>query len=263
MINKSNHPFHIVDASPWPLLISVATLSLVASLVEFIHKKTFFSLILSFLFIFIIRFQWWRDVARERTFQGLHTYSIVRNLKWGIILFILSEILFFISFFWSFFHFSLTPNIELGSSWPPTGVNTFNYLGVPFLNTLILLSSGITVTWSHKALDSNKPHKASNSLITTVVLGFYFTLIQAIEYAESSYSIPDSSFGSAFFVATGFHGIHVIIGRIFLVVTLIRCVKGNFPYNHYFGFEAASWYWHFVDVVWLFLFCSIYWWASN
>jgi len=179
-----------------------------------------------------------------------------------MILFILSEICFFFSFFWAFFHSSLVPTIELGSVWPPQGIEVLNPFSVPLLNTAVLLSSGATVTWAHHAIISGKRDEAIQGLFLTLILGALFTSLQVMEYIEASFCIADSVYGSVFFVATGFHGLHVIIGTTFLAVCWFRLLYHQFTRHHHFGFEAASWYWHFVDVVWLFLYVCIYWWGS-
>lgn len=212
--------------------------------------------------LILISFTWWRDVSRERTFQGLHTIIVTTGLKWGIVLFITSEVFFFVSFFWAFFHASLSTNVELGSYWPPIGIQPFNPWGVPLLNTIILISSGVRVTWCHKAIELNHHSQSFRSLIITVFLGIYFTVFQAIEYVEATFSIAESVYGSRFFVATGFHGLHVIVGTLFLLVGLIRLRTGILSRFHHFGLVGAIWYWHFVDVVWLFLFCWIYVWGA-
>jgi len=207
--------------------------------------------------------QWWRDISREGRYQGLHTEIVEIGLRWGIILFITSEVIFFLSFFWAFFHSSLSPNIELGCSWPPMGVDAFDPWKVPLINTIILLSSGVRVTWSHHSLIEGNFSRSKQSLVITIALGIYFTFIQLLEYVEASFSISDSSFGSTFFVATGFHGLHVLVGTLFLLFTLLRITIGVLSRKHHFGFEASAWYWHFVDVVWLFLFVTIYWWGGK
>nr|YP_009228832.1 cytochrome c oxidase subunit III [Calliphora chinghaiensis]ALS20014.1 cytochrome c oxidase subunit III [Calliphora chinghaiensis] len=207
-------------------------------------------------------YQWWRDVSREGTFQGLHTDAVTTGLRWGMILFILSEILFFVSFFWAFFHSSLSPSIELGAMWPPMGITPFNPFQIPLLNTVILLTSGITVTWAHHSLMEGNHSQTTQGLFFTVILGIYFTILQAYEYIEAPFTIADSVYGSTFFMATGFHGVHVLIGTTFLLVCLIRHLSNHFSKTHHFGFEAAAWYWHFVDIVWLFLYISIYWWGG-
>jgi len=181
-------------------------------------------------------------------------------LKLGIILFITSEVFFFVSFFWGYFHRRLSPNIDIGQIWPPYFINSFNPINVPLLNTIILLSSGVSVTWSHHAILKNQMKKANFSLLLTVLLGLYFSLLQGIEYFQAEFCIRDSIYGSRFFIATGFHGLHVIIGSTFLLICYIRIKNFEFSSNHLIGFEAAAWYWHFVDIVWIFLYISIYWW---
>nr|YP_009434130.1 cytochrome c oxidase subunit III [Hycleus marcipoli]APB02783.1 cytochrome c oxidase subunit III [Hycleus marcipoli] len=257
-----NHPFHLVDVSPWPILGSFTALMLMTGIIKWFHLLNSNLLLLSFICMLMIMYQWWRDVSREGTFQGLHTFNVTIGLRWGMILFITSEVLFFISFFWGFFHNSLAPAIDIGMMWPPKGIQTFNPIQIPLLNTLILLTSGLTVTWAHHSLMENNYNQALQGLISTVILGIYFSLLQGYEYYESSFTIADAAYGSSFFMATGFHGIHVIIGTTFLLVCLIRHYMNHFSQIHHFGFEAAAWYWHFVDVVWLFLYISIYWWGS-
>lgn len=229
--------------------------------IKWFHLSNRQLFLLRFLSLLIIIYQWWRDIARERTFQGHHTSKVVLSIRWGIILFITSEVFFFISFFWGFFHSSLSPSIELGILWPPKGINTFNPLEIPLLNTLILLRSGLSVTWAHHSLIENNFRQRWKSLLLTIILGIYFSILQAYEYIEAPFAISDSVYGSSFFIATGFHGLHVIIGTIFLLVSLLRLLNNHFSATHHFGFEAAAWYWHFVDVVWLFLYLSIYWWG--
>nr|QWB85695.1 cytochrome c oxidase subunit III [Peithona prionoides] len=262
MSTNKNHPFHLVEISPWPILSALGTMTMMTGLIKWFHLYKINLFFLGLLIIILIMYQWWRDIVRESTFQGLHTYSVTMGLRWGMILFITSEIFFFISFFWGFFHNSLSPSIELGMNWPPKGIQTFNPIEIPLLNTLILLTSGLTVTWAHHSLMENNFKQTFQSLILTVILGIYFSILQGYEYIEAPFTISDAIYGSSFFMATGFHGLHVIIGTTFLLVCLIRHYKLHFSSIHHFGFEAAAWYWHFVDVVWLFLYISIYWWGS-
>nr|QUT09632.1 cytochrome c oxidase subunit 3 [Tenuilapotamon latilum kaiyangense] len=258
----NHHPYHLVDVSPWPLTGSISAMMLTTGLVKWFHQYNMNLVLLSFIATILTMIQWWRDVTRESTYQGLHTSTVMMGLRWGMILFILSEILFFFSFFWAFFHSSLSPTIEIGLYWPPLNIQPFNPFQIPLLNTTILLSSGATVTWAHHAIMENNHNQATQSLALTVILGIYFTSLQAYEYLEAAFSIADSAFGSTFFVATGFHGLHVIIGTSFLSVCLFRLLNHHFSSNRHVGFEAAAWYWHFVDVVWLFLYIFIYWWGS-
>nr|YP_011010620.1 cytochrome c oxidase subunit 3 [Halobates sexualis]WPW47300.1 cytochrome c oxidase subunit 3 [Halobates sexualis] len=261
-MKKSNHPFHLVDPSPWPLTGSIGAMTMTSGMVMWFHMKNPTLMMLGIMILLLTMIQWWRDIVREGTYQGKHTIMVTNGLKWGMILFIISEIFFFISFFWAFFHSSLAPTIEIGMSWPPKGIKTFNPMDIPLLNTTILLSSGITITWAHHSIMNKNHSQTISGLFLTVTLGIYFTMLQAYEYFESPFTISDSVYGSCFFMATGFHGIHVIIGTTFLLVCLIRTMKFHFSNKHHFGFEAAAWYWHFVDVVWLFLYISIYWWGS-
>nr|WKU84170.1 cytochrome c oxidase subunit III [Somula decora] len=262
MSTHSNHPFHLVDYSPWPLTSAIGTMTLVSGLVKWFHQYNMSLILLGTTITILTVYQWWRDVSRESTFQGLHTYPVTMGLRWGMILFILSEVLFFSSFFWAFFHSSLSPAIELGAIWPPLGIIPFNPFQIPLLNTTILLASGITVTWAHHSLMSNNHSQTTQGLFFTVLLGIYFTILQAYEYIEAPFTIADAVYGSTFFMATGFHGLHVLIGTTFLLICLIRHLNNHFSKNHHFGFEAAAWYWHFVDIVWLFLYVSIYWWGG-
>nr|QIV24840.1 cytochrome c oxidase subunit III [Sceleocantha sp. 4 MJ-2019] len=262
MNTHKNHPFHLVDVSPWPLLGALSAMSIMMGMIKWFHFYNSDLLLFSLFITTLIMYQWWRDIVREATYQGLHTFNVTIGLRWGMILFITSEVFFFISFFWGFFHNSLSPSIELGMTWPPKGIQTFNPIEIPLLNTLILLTSGLTVTWAHHSLMENNYTQAKQGLLLTVTLGIYFTILQAYEYLEAPFTIADAAYGSSFFVATGFHGIHVIIGTTFLLICLIRHILSHFSSIHHFGFEAAAWYWHFVDVVWLFLYISIYWWGS-
>jgi len=258
------HPWHLVEPSPWPYVGAMGALGLTVGAVMYFHSFKYGDLLLMFSFIVIIlvMIAWWRDITREATFQGHHTLSVQKSLRLGMLLFILSEVCFFFSFFWGFFHSSLAPSIDIGATWPPVGIHAFNPFEIPLLNTAILLSSGATVTWSHHALVSGNRKESLLALILTVFLGLIFTALQGLEYYEASFSIADSVYGSTFFVATGFHGLHVIIGTTFLIVCFFRLVNHQFTKHHHNGFEASIWYWHFVDYVWIFLYICIYWWGS-
>nr|YP_009526736.1 cytochrome c oxidase subunit III [Ornebius kanetataki]AXY63955.1 cytochrome c oxidase subunit 3 [Ornebius kanetataki] len=261
-MSHSNHPFHLVTFSPWPITGAIGAFSLTSGMIKWFHQINLSLFMLSVLIIILTMIQWWRDITREGTFQGCHTLSVNYGLRWGMILFIISEIFFFISFFWAFFHSSLSPAIDIGCQWPPSGIYPFNPLQIPLLNTAILLASGITVTWAHHSLMENNHSQTTQGLFFTIMLGIYFTILQAYEYLEASFTIADAVYGSTFFMATGFHGLHVIIGTTFLMICLLRHISCHFSSSHHFGFEAAAWYWHFVDVVWLFLYISIYWWGN-
>nr|AWV83255.1 cytochrome oxidase subunit III [Hyalessa maculaticollis] len=258
----NNHPFHLVDYSPWPLSGSIGALTFVSGMIMMFHKLNFSLLLLGVMLLLLTMIQWWRDISREGTFQGLHTFVVTNGLKMGMILFIVSEIFFFISFFWGFFHSSLSPVMDIGMIWPPMGIITFNPMQIPLLNTMILLCSGISITWSHHSMMEGKHYECLMSMLLTVLLGMYFTILQLYEYIEASFCISDSIYGSSFFMSTGFHGIHVIIGTTFIMICFLRQKSFHFSKIHHFGFEASAWYWHFVDVIWLFLYISIYWWGG-
>jgi len=196
----SNHPFHLVNYSPWPLIRSIGAFSIVSGLIKWFHQYELNLFIIRNIIILLTIYQWWRDISRESTFQGLHSIYVIYNLRWGIILFIISEIFFFLSFFWAFFHSSLSPTIELGRIWPPIGIIIFNPFQVPLLNTTILLSSGISVTWSHYSLINNNYSQTSQRLFFTIILGIYFSILQIYEYQEASFSISDAIYGSTFFL---------------------------------------------------------------
>lgn len=261
MSTHSNHPYHLVEKRPWPLISSISALIIVVGLVKWFHELSVRLFLFGVTGTLFVSAQWWRDTVREASFQGVHTNKVMQGLRWGMILFIVSEVLFFFSFFWAYFHSRLRPTVEIGAQWPPTRVRRFNPFQVPLLNTAILLASGATVTWRHHAVLENSHSQAIQGLFITIMLGGYFTALQGLEYWEAAFSISDSVYGSTFFVATGFHGLHVIIGSAFLRVNLYRLVRGHFSRVHHNGLEAAIWYWHFVDVVWLFLYVSIYWWG--
>nr|UBA17434.1 cytochrome c oxidase subunit III [Orestes guangxiensis] len=261
-MNKQNHPYHLVEMSPWPLVGALSTMFMLVGLVMMFQYTSIKITIMGTIMTVMIMIQWWRDVIREGTYQGLHTNMVVKGLRWGMILFIISEVFFFISFFWTFFHSSLSPTAQIGSAWPPVGIMSFNPMQVPLLNTVILLTSGVTVTWAHHSLLNNNIKEMNKSLMITIIMGLYFTTLQAYEYMEAPFTISDSVYGSSFFMATGFHGLHVLIGTTFLIVCMSRQLMYHFSSQHHVGFEAAAWYWHFVDVVWLFLYISIYWWGN-
>jgi len=262
-MTKQKHLFHLVDYSPWPLLTSLGNFLCALNAVAYINQiSNGIDLLFSLIFTIGTMSIWWRDVIREGTFQGHHTTKVQKGLKLGMILFIISEVMFFFAFFWAFFHSSLAPAIEIGSIWPPRELEVFNPWEVPLLNTLILLFSGASVTWAHHALLLENRGEFLKALILTIVLAVIFTMIQGYEYVEAAFRISDGIYGSTFYMATGFHGFHVIVGTIFLSVCLVRGYYFHFTRTHHVGFEAAAWYWHFVDVVWLFLFVSVYWWGN-
>lgn len=260
-MKKLYQPFHLVTISPWPLLRSISLYVVIVGIINWFNNYNFYLFLYGKILILICLIQWWRDVVRERTYQGFHTNMVVKGLKLGIILFILSEVFFFIRIFWCYFHIFLSPRIEIGIIWPPKNILIFNPYDIPLFNTIILLSSGVIITWCHYSLLNRLKFERIISISITITLGIVFTIFQYIEYIEATFSISDSVYGSSFFMSTGFHGLHVLIGTIFLLINLIRIIKNNYSSIHHFGFEARAWYWHFVDVVWLFLYLLLYYWS--
>ena len=261
---KTRHSFHLVDPSPWPLVASLGAFMMTTGGVGYMHKfqsggQLF---LIGFFIILYVMYVWWRDVVREATFEEQHTFAVQRGLRLGMILFIVSEVMFFFAFFWAFFHSSLAPTFNIGGVWPPESITTVQTSGIPLTNTFFLLSSGATVTWAHHAIIVRAKKQALIGLLLTLILAILFTGLQGLEYFEAPFTISDSVFGSCFYMATGFHGFHVFIGTVSLFVSMMRIVFNHFTSTHHFGFESAAWYWHFVDVVWLFLFITVYWWGS-
>ena len=258
------HPYHMVEPSPWPVVGASGALLLAAGGILFMHGVTWIVMAAGIVLVAFTMVVWWRDVVREATSQGHHSPAVQIGLRYGMVLFIASEVMFFVAWFWAFFNAALFPELHAatGGVWPPEGVIPFEAFDLPFLNTLILLTSGSTVTWCHHEIREGHRDKAILALWLTILLGASFTGIQAFEYSHAEFGFREGIYGSTFFMATGFHGFHVLIGTAFLSVCLVRLYKGHFKPDHHFGFEAAAWYWHFVDVVWLFLFCGIYWWGG-
>nr|AKS04281.1 cytochrome c oxidase subunit 3 [Parasagitta elegans] len=257
----NKHPFHLVDASPWPFTSSMGSLFLVSGLAAYVHRYGSMLFCLGLFLVLFSAAQWWRDVTREATFQGKHSHKVESGMRMGMLLFICSEVFFFLAFFWAFFHAALSPNVEVGGVWPPVGIVAIAPFDIPLLNTAVLLSSGATITWAHMSLLNGSWLETQFSLYCTVLLGLYFSMLQLMEYRYAEFSMSDGVYGSTFYVATGFHGLHVVIGTLFISVAAYRNYCFHFTASHHFGFEASAWYWHFVDVVWLFLFLTIYWWG--
>ncbi len=269
-VHIKKHDYHVVDPSPWPIIGSVAALILTSGAVVWMHGGTSLVMIVGFLGVLYTMFGWWRDVIRESR-AGFHTRVVVLGLRYGVILFIASEVMFFVAWFWAFFDASLFAGEAInfqrmeftGGMWPPKGIESLDPWHLPLLNTLILLTSGTTVTWAHHALVHGDRQGLKWGLWCTVILGVLFSICQAYEYHHAHFHFSGNIYGATFFMATGFHGFHVIVGTIFLAVCLMRTYMGDFTPQKHFGFEAAAWYWHFVDVVWLFLFTFIYVWAQG
>lgn len=279
MAGAKNHDYHILPPSYWPLMGSVSALIMATGGIMWMHDKKAFPLVflIGVMGLIATFYLWWRDVIREAK-AGDHTPIVSLHLRYGMILFIASEVMFFVGWFWAWFDFSLFPAAltvadghvaraaagvaEVAGQWPPKGLEVINPFNFPLVNTLILLCSGTTVTYAHHALIHGDRRGLKVGLWATILLGLLFTSIQAYEYLHAPFPFAGLNYGSSFFMATGFHGFHVIVGTIFLIVCLARTYNGDFTPRQHFGFEAAAWYWHFVDVVWLFLFISIYVWGG-
>jgi len=268
MQGKRSHLFHIINPAPWPFLVSIGLFNVLVGVILWLnHYVIAMKIILlsSVILVLLVQF-WFGDIVRESSYEGKHSSAVQNGLKLGMILFIVSEIMFFFGFFWAYFHFSLSPSIEIGCLWPPFGIQIFDYLHVPLYNTFVLLLSGVCVTWCHHSIILKKKAEIYSNVVglfLTILLAIHFTYYQLVEYTEASFNISDSVYGSIFFMATGFHGFHVALGTCFLIVCYYRLLKGHFGLKHHLGLEFAIWYWHFVDVVWLFLYVCVYWWAST
>ncbi len=271
-----HHDYHLVDPSPWPIIGAVGAFLLAVGAISYMHGSPLWYILPGALIVAYTMFGWWRDIVRE-AHAGDHTRVVQLHLRYGMILFIFSEVMFFVGWFWAYFDAALYANEIQQTSrlavtdgqWPPAGTQTFDPWDLPLLNTVVLLLSGTTVTWAHHSLIENNRRGLVWGLVLTVALGLLFTTLQAYEYAHAAFGFNRDGdyggniYGSTFFMATGFHGAHVIIGTVFLFVCLVRAMRGHFTPEQHFGFEAAAWYWHFVDVVWLFLFCAIYIWGAG
>ena len=255
------HPYHLVDPSPWPFIGSISAMVLAVGAVLYMHEEISWVMMLGFLGVLVTMAGWFWEVIKEAEYRGFHNPVVQVGMRYGMALFIASEVMFFVAWFWAYFNAALFPTEQIAAQGPPPGVQTFDTWDLPFLNTLILLMSGITVTWAHHALRENDRKHFMQGLGLTIFLGICFTCVQAYEYSHAAFGFQDGIYPSTFYMATGFHGFHVLVGTIFLIVCFFRGRAGHFKPEHHFGFEAAAWYWHFVDVVWLFLFICIYWWG--
>ena len=269
--HAKNHDYHLVSPSPWPIIGSISVFVMAAGAVLWFHDiMPPWLLLAGTVGVLYTMYGWWSDVIKEGK-AGDHTPVVQMHHRYGMILFITSEVMFFVAWFWAYFDAFFNHDapeqyarIEaMGASWPPIGVELFNPWHLPLFNTLILLTSGTAVTWAHHALLHRDKRGLVWGLVITIALGVLFTCVQALEYSEAGFTFDANLYGAAFFMATGFHGFHVLIGTIFLVVCLARVYAGHFTPQQHLGFEFAAWYWHFVDVVWLFLFLCIYVWGHG
>nr|AMB18831.1 cytochrome c oxidase subunit III [Myocoptes musculinus] len=258
---KKFNPFHLVELSPWPFLSSVNALSFGLSVIIMVTVYNCKLFLMSLILFLFVSFLWGRDIHREGCYEGEHNEEVMAGFKLGMIFFILSECFFFLGMFWAYLHLAQTPPMDLGMVWPPVGVTSFDPKGVPFLNTILLVSSGVSVTWCHHSMEEGSYVETLISLGFTVFLGLVFTCFQALEYYIAGFSFSCSSYSSVYFMGTGFHGLHVIIGSVLLIVSGVRFFFLHSSPNHSVGFECSVWYWHFVDVVWFMLYLVFYWWG--
>ena len=259
---KLKHDYHLVDPSPWPIYVSFSCLFLAIGCIYYMHADVSWAMYVGFALLIYGAYMWFRDVVIESVDHDYHTPVVKIHHRYGMTLFIASEVMFFVAWFWAYFNTSLFPSEAIGNVWPPVDIETFDPWDIPLINTLILLLSGTTVTWAHHALEEGDKESFIQGLALTVFLGFCFSLLQAYEYHHAKFDFAGNIYGAVFYMATGFHGFHVIIGTIFLAVCWWRAKNDKYKEGEFFGFEAAAWYWHFVDVVWLFLFAAIYIWGS-
>lgn len=266
MAHEKNHDYHILNPSLWPFMGALGGFTMLGGMVLYMHDMGPWISLIGLVMVLFTMYVWWRDVVIEAE-AGDHTPVVMIGLRYGVIMFIMSEVMFFLAWFWNFFKHALYPLTEgsplVDGVWPPAGIETFDPWHLPLINTLILLCSGAAATWAHHAIaHENNRKDLVNGLILSILLGVLFTIFQIYEYQHASFGFSGNIYGATFFMATGFHGFHVVVGTIFLAVCLVRALRGQMTQEHHLGFEAAAWYWHFVDVVWLFLFFAIYVWGG-
>ena len=258
-------PSHLVDRSLWPLMLSLSLFALAISAVLSMHGYAHGGQLFVCGVILTVSGMlfWWLDVIAEAVYRGHHTKKVVAGILQGFNLFIVSEVMAFLSVFWAYAHSSLSPAIEIGGVWPPLGIEAIDAFGLPFLNTILLLSSGAFITYAHHSLIANERYGLILGIIFTLILALVFTGFQYLEYNEAGFSFADSAYGSAFYAATGLHGLHVMVGTIFIFIQFIRLLKSQLTTGHHLGLELSILYWHFVDIVWLFLFAMVYYWGGG
>ena len=261
---KKTHLFHLVNNSVWPFFVAFGGFFLVSGLGFFMHRIPygFFFLSFGFIFLLICAYYWFNEVIKEAVIEGYHTKVVRIGLKNGFYLFLTSEIMLFFGFFWAFFHSSICPAVEIGHHWPPYGIFIIKTWHYPFYNTLLLIISGFAVTWTHQAMALGNFKNCIDGVLTAIFLGLIFIILQSIEYYEADYSIIDGVYGSVFYMLTGLHGSHVIIGIIFLIICFLRLISNHFTTQHYMGLIFAIWYWHFVDIIWIIVFLTVYFWGN-
>lgn len=264
ILSKQSHPYHLVEQNYWPFVMSVTLIDVILNIVLWINRYEMSGWIVlssTLLLVGCIVF-WWLDVIREGTIYGSHTSFVRKGLSSGFLWFLLTEVLVFAGVFWGYLDAAISPNVELGMIWPPIGVITINAWELPFLNTVLLLSSGAFVTWSHHGIINNDREKIMKGIWMCLTLILIFTIFQLLEYKWAPFTLSDGVYGSVFYAGTGLHGFHVLIGTVFLGVILVRLYNYTLTARHHLGLEIAILYAHFVDVVWLLLFCVFYYWGA-
>jgi len=294
---NQQHPFHVLGSSRLPIFIAAFVGSLAISVIVKLQNvsklsqflsigediiQPFFALPLCLLnqeipdeatdnrimqllaLILLTLWAWGRELVREATHEGYHTLNVVTGLKYGMLLFLASEAMLFFPFFWAFFHASLSPAVTIGGIWPPEGIRleeTLDAFMLPLVNTVVLLTSGVALVAAHRAILAGCRPVVLNGLYIAISLGILFSWLQYLEYGLAHYTINDGLYGSTFFMLTGLHGFHVLVGTCLLLIAYWRAVQNHFSRQHHALFEFAAWYWHFVDVVWLFVFAFVYCWG--
>ena len=259
----SKQPWHVPEPSPWPIIGTIGALVTALGLVWFMHSGVPWVLIIGGIFVLYTMIGWWKQVIKEASDGASHTSPVQIGLRYGMLLFIASEVMFFFAFFWAYFHSSLPILNLVAGPWPNGDLEALGASGIPMLNTLLLLTSSLTVTIAHHAILENENHKVITWTGITVILGIIFLGVQVYEYVILPFGLSEGIYPSTFYLATGFHGFHVFVGTVFLIVCYFRARAGAFTENAHIGFEAAAWYWHFVDVVWVFLYINVYWWGAS
>lgn len=258
------HLFHLVSPSPWPLIISIGAFFFTTGLAFCMHRIGLggYICLVGVAILALASFFWFRDIVEEASYAGFHTRVVKKGLTSGFYLFIVSEVMLFFGFFWAFFHSSLSPAVIFGTVWPPAGIVTINVFAFPLFNTILLIISGFSITWAHRATSLGSYGDVIDSLLITMFLGFTFVFLQGLEYFEAAFNLDDGIYSCTFYMLTGLHGCHVLVGASFIFVCFVRFLRKNFTTSHYLGFVFAIWYWHFVDAVWIFLFLTVYGWGS-
>ncbi|MEK9679004.1 MAG: cytochrome c oxidase subunit 3 [Rhodospirillaceae bacterium] len=261
--SAKQQPWHVPDPSPWPFVGTISAFATAVGLIIFMHSANPWLLAIGFVGVLYTMYAWWKDVIAEANDGKSHTSPVKVGLRYGMLMFIASEVMFFFAFFWAYFHSSLPILNLVAGPWPPAGIEALGASGIPMVNTLLLITSSLTVTVAHHALLEGNRDTVVKWTLYTVILGIVFLGVQIYEYAILPFGLSDGIYPSTFYLATGFHGFHVLVGTVFLIVCYFRAKKGHFTADTHVGYEAAAWYWHFVDVVWIFLYINVYWWGAS